>query len=77
MHTSTLTRPQSETPQQHSELGDVTSGETGLGYNEIAVEYAKQARKMYEAGPQMSVLGLIRLIWSVIRTRTAPKTFKL
>ena len=49
-----------------------------IRHHEIAAEeYAEECRRMYEAQPQMSLLGLIRLMWGVLTTGTAPRTYKL
>jgi hypothetical protein len=46
--------------------------------SEATVEtYARQARKMYEAQPHMSLLALIRLVAKVLLTGKAPRTYKL
>jgi hypothetical protein len=78
MPASTLTRPKSETTLSPSWNRDATPTEgERVDYRNVAAEYASQARRMYEARPQQSLVGLLRLMWDVIRTRTVPKSYKL
>ena len=77
MHVSTLTRPESETLPPTWRRDDTPTEGDRVDYRDLAAEYARQARQMYEARPQRSIFGLLRLMWRVFRTGTAPKTYKL
>jgi len=74
MHSSTLTRPETEAP---AVAGYVLEEGEPLDYAKVGAEYARHARQMYEARPQRSVFGLLKLMWGVLRTGTTPKTYKL